>query len=276
MDILDFRFRPRQDPFYKGLLPKPAPEFEVYFRLYHVDIEKERRFQLLGIEDSLDEMKSFNVTKAVIFSGDSAGNETVAQVCRKYPDSFVGLAGARADRGVTPAVKDLRKAFEEYGFAGLNMSPYLTGVYATDARNFPLYSLCEEMGKCVVIHSSAHYNPGSALDLSDPMQIDKLAVQFPELKLVITHGGYGFGDLGPTIANRHKNVFIDYTAIHPAVLPPWTIKWMNTQLRDKIIFGTNYPCLTFDIIEEWKKVIKPQNQPLFFYENAARVLGLKK
>ena len=275
MEILDFRLRPRVEFFYKGLVPKPAPEFEAYFRLYKADeLLQQRRFRLLGFEDSIAEMKEFQVSKGVIFCGDAAGNQTVFETCSKYPDTYIGLAGARVDQGVTKAVKDLRKAFEEYHLAGWNSSPYLTGVYATDPRKYPIYALCEEMGKCAVIHSSAHFNPATPLDLADPMQIDRIAVHFPDLKLVITHGAVGFGDIGCTIANRHKNVYIDFTSIHPGILYPHVIKMINTQLRKKAIFGTNYPCLTYDICEEWKKVIKPENQPLFFYQNAARVLGL--
>lgn len=274
MKIMDFRMRPRIQAFYNGLLPKPAPEFEAYFRLYKTDITKERRFRLESVEATVEEMNEFGITKGVIFCGDASGNETVYKTCKAFPDRFVGLAGVRGDQGVTKAVKDLRKAFEEYGLAGINSSPYLTGVYATDPRNYPIYALCEEMGKCAVIHSSAHFNPGTPLDLSDPMQIDKLAVDFPDLKLVITHGAVGFGDLGYTIANRHKNVYLDLTSLHPGILPPHQIRVFNTQIKDKIMFGTNYPCLTFDIAEEWKKVIKPDVQPLFFYDNAARVLGL--
>jgi predicted TIM-barrel fold metal-dependent hydrolase len=112
------------------------------------------------------------------------------------------------------------------------------------------------------------------MEIGDPKHIDIVAGHFPGLKLVLGHGGVGFGLAGCMVADRHSNMFIDFTGIHPRYLPPEMIQMINSVFRNKAIFGTNFPCLSFDIVEEWKKVIKPENQPLFFYNNAARALGL--
>lgn len=274
MDVIDFRVRPRTAWYYKDLYPTPAPFFAPYFKLYGVDQTFRRMVPTDNPDEPVEDLKNAGISKGVIFAGDAAGNDIVYETCKKYPDAYIGLAGVRPEFGVQEAYQDLKKAYLEYNLRGLNMSPYLTGVYATDARNYPLFQLSEELNRCVVIHSSAHYNVQKPLDLSDPMQVDKLACDFPKLKLVITHGGIGFGDLGPTIANRHENVFLDLTSLHPGALPPMIMKLANTQLKRKIIFGTNYPCLDFDIVEVWKKYIKEDVQPLFFYKNAARALGI--
>lgn len=271
MKILDFRVRPRVEWFYRELVPDPIPAFKRYVTLYSA----EERLSLTGWDASIAEMRAAGVTQGVIFAGDAAGNEHVFEALAAHPETYVGLAGVRADLGVTQAVKALERAYATPGISGLNLSPFMTGVYATDARNYPLYALSEDRGKCVLIHASAHYNPGQPLDLGDPMQVDRLAVHFPHLKLVIAHGGYGFGDLGATIANRHDNVYIDWSGIHPRHLPPTTLGWINGPLAKKSLFGTNYPCLPYDIVEAWRERIKPANQPDFFYQNAARLLGLE-
>ena len=107
------------------------------------------------------------------------------------------------------------------------------------------------------------------------MQVDRLAIDFPGLNIIMSHGGLGFGDLGPTIAWRLPNVYIDYTTIHPRYLPAGLIGQLNSILKRKTIFGSGYPGMDYEIVEEWKKVIKPENQRLFFYENAAKLFGVE-
>lgn len=270
MNIFDFRVRPRTEWFYEGLYPEPIAEYKRYISLYHA----EPLISLTSFEESIAEMNAAGVTRGLIFAGNAEGNAIVAETCRKYPETYVGLAGARADHGVMKAVRDLEHAFGEYGLAGLNMSPYMTRVYPTDARNYPLYALCEKMGKCVVIHGSVHYNRESPIDFGNPKYIDQVAVDFHGLKLVMSHAGFGFGELGAMIANRHDNMYIDFTSLHPRSIPPTVLKMINGPLRHKAIFGTNFPCLPYSIVEKWKEVIREEVQPLFFYENAARVLGI--
>ncbi|MBZ0272359.1 amidohydrolase family protein [bacterium] len=270
MNILDFRVRPRVPYFYKDLVPVPNPAIARYISLY----KGEPRLGISSFEESIAEMKENGITQAVIFSGDAAGNTEVYDAVRKFPENYIGLAGARPDHGVMQAYRDLERAYTEMGLVGWNQSPFLTGVYASDRRNYPLYALSQEMGKCVVIHSSAHYNPNLPLDLGNPLEVDKVAVDFPDLRIVLTHGGVGFGDLGTTIANRHDNVWIDFTSLMPQWVPMHHLVLINGPLRHKAIFGTNWPCLHYNCAQEWKNVLKDKVQPLFFRENALRAMGL--
>lgn len=271
MEILDFRVRPRTEWYYKDLYPTPIPEFRRYVEIYHAH----HLISLKSFEDSIADMRAAGVTKGVIFSGDAAGNKLVADTCRQYPDAYVGLAGAKVDHGIRDCVESLRQAFDEFGLCGWNMGPYLTGVYAEDRRNYPGYALCEEKKKCVVIHSSVHYNPGKSIDFGDPKHIDQVAVDFPGLKLVMAHAGYGFGELGLMVANRHDNMFVDFTGLHPHHLPKQAIAMISGPLKRKAIFGTNFPCLDYPIVDEWMKLLKDDAKPYFFYKNAARALGLE-
>lgn len=272
MDLLDFRTRPRTAYFYKDIIPEPIPAYKAYFSVYRMD----DRMKLAPLEESVDEMRAAGITKGVIFPSDFDGCKEVYEVCKKYPDLFVGLAAVDIGKGVTKCKKDLVYAFKEFDMKGLTISPFVNGVYATDSRYFPLYSLAEEEGKLVQVHSSTHFNPDVPLDVGDPNHIDKVAVNFPTLKLVLGHAGIGFGSMGITVAQRHQNMFIDFTGLSPRHLPKDMIHGINTFLKRKAIFGTNYPSLPYGIAEEWKKVIKEEVQPYFFHKNAARALGLEE
>ncbi|MCB1154701.1 MAG: amidohydrolase [Deltaproteobacteria bacterium] len=272
MKVLDFRVRPRVPFYYQGLVPTPSKEIGRYIKVYHA----EPRMSFTSMEESITEMREKGVEKGVIFCGRPVDNEIVATTVRNYPDAYVGLAAARPDMGIRKAIDDLKKAFNEWGLAGLNHSPFLTGVPATDRNNYPIYALCEEMGKVAVIHSSVHYNPGTPLTMGDPLAVDQIAVDFPGLKIVLTHAGIGFGEIAFTVANRHDNVYLDFTAIRPMMMPKSALLMINGPLRKKCIWGTNYPCLDYTALEEWKPVVQPHVAPDFFYNNAARALGIEE
>lgn len=272
MEIIDFRTRPRTAYYYRQIHPKPIPEVELYFKVYHM----EGQMGLTSLEESVAEMQAAGISKGVVFSGDFEHCKQVYEDCKKFPDTLIPMTEIDISQGVLKSKRELEYAFKEYDFKGMTLSPFISGVYPTDSRLFPLYALCEEMGKPVHVHSSTHFNPKQPLDISDPMQIDRLAVHFPELNWVIGHAGMGFGLTGIVIAQRLPNVYIDFTGLRPRYLPKEMLHAINTFLAKKAIYGSNYPSLPHDIAEEWKEVVRENVQPYFFGKNASRILGLDK
>ncbi len=272
MDIIDFRTRPRTAFFYRNILPEPIPAFKRYFSHYHIDT----RLTLAPLSESVKEMQSAGVSRGVIFPGSYEGVGEVLDVINEFPDTYIGMAEIDISKGVTKGVRDLERCYKEHGFKGMTLSPFLTGIYPTDPKYYPLYYLSEKMGKPVQIHSSTHFNPETPLDIGNPNHLDRIAMDFPDLKLVMGHAGIGFGSIGLTVANRHPNIYIDFTGLSPKYLPKEMVHAMNTYLKKRVIFGTNYPSLPYDVVEDWKDVIREENQEYFFYKNAARILDLEE
>ncbi len=270
MQIIDFRARPRTRYFLKDLIPEPIEAFRPYFSIYHM----ESRLNPESLESTVTEMGAAGVKQSVILADGLDGCRHVADACNQFPGTFFGLVSIDIRKGISRSVDDLNVAFADFGMLGLTLSPFINGVNPTDPRNYPLYSLAEKLGKVVQIHASVHFNTRLPVDIGDPKQIDQLAVDFPNLRLVLGHAGNGFGNMGLTVAQRHPNVFIDFTSLHPKYLAPEMIHSANTTLRNKAIFGTNYPCLPYSIAQEWKKAIRKENHSLFFYENAMKALGI--
>ena len=271
LPVIDFRVRPRTEYFYRNLVPDVIPAFRAYVKMFHI----EPRLKVGPLEESVAEMTAGDVTHGVIFSGNAKGNLEVFEACRRFPDCYFGLAGIDITEGVTQGMLDLEKAYDELGLSGLGLSPFMTGIRADDPRYFPLYALSEKAGRMVQIHSAAHFNPAVPLEVAAPGPIDRLAIEFPKLRLVISHAGFGFGDLGLSIALRHRNVFADFSGLHPKNLPSGWLARINGPLRSKAIFGTNYPCLSFDVVDAWRAVLRPEVQDQFFYLNAVKALGVE-
>lgn len=272
LEILDFRLRLRTPETLKAWAPNPIPGFRRYVELYKM----KPRLTFQAIEETIEEMREAGITKGVVCGSDGGENEIIHKICKDYPDYFIGIAGARPDRDVMQAYRDLKRAFEEYDLKGLSLGPYLMGIAADHHRNYPLYALCCDLKKVVIIHSSSHYNVHTPLELGNPICFDRVAVDFPDLRMVMSHAGVGFGVTALVIAQRHPNVYLEFSALYPKYIEQPFIRALNSYLKDKGIFGTDYPLVPFSLVDEWKAVIKESNWSKFFCQNGLKALGMEK
>jgi hypothetical protein len=269
LEVIDFRIRLRTPEALKAWVPKPIPQFEQYIEFYKMH----PRLTYQTPEETIEEMKKAGIAKAVLCSGSAEGNKFVLKMCKDYSDVFFGIAGAKLEKGVMNAYKELKKSLKEgllgFNFGGLLQNPPMA---IDDSKLYPLYALCSDYDACVIIHSSLHYYTGAKLYLNHPFRIDNVAVDFPDLRIVMSHAGNGFGDLPLVLAHRHPNVYLEVSALRPKHLLQSYITAMNKYLRHKFIFGSDYPLLPFAIIEEWKKCVKEENHEKFFHQNAMNAL----
>lgn len=270
MDIIDFRIRLRTPEALKAWVPKTIPQFERYIEFYRM----KPRLTYQTPEETIEEMKNAGITKAVLCSGSVEGNKLVAGIASSYPQ-FIPIAGTKLDDGIMNAYKVLKKALKSTVFLGFNFGGLLqTPPLAIDDKKlYPLYALCVDSEVCAIVHSSLHYYTGAKLRLNSPFRVDNVACDFPNLRLVMSHAGNGFETMPLVLAHRHPNVYLEVSALKPKHLPEHYIKAMNKYLKDKFIFGSDYPLLPFTIVDEWKQYVEKENQEKFFYKNAVKVLG---
>ncbi|UCE95409.1 MAG: amidohydrolase family protein [Candidatus Bathyarchaeota archaeon] len=272
--MIDFRVRLRTSEALEAWVPKPIPQFERYIDFYKM----KPRLTYQTPEETIGEMKAAGIAKAVLCSGSKKGNRFVSKMCEKYGNFFIGIAGARLENGIMNAYRELKKMlkahFLGFNFGGLLQNPPMA---IDDKKLYPLYSLCVDYGVCAIIHSSLHYYSGARLYLNHPFRIDNVAVDFPDLRIVMSHAGNGFGDLPLVLAQRHPNVFLEVSALRPKHLSQSYVTAMNKYLSQKFIFGSDYPLLPFTIVDEWKQCVNQENHRRFFQNNAMVALhGRKK
>jgi predicted TIM-barrel fold metal-dependent hydrolase len=267
--MIDFRVRLRTPEALKAWVPKPIPQFEKYVEFYKM----KPRLTYQTPKETIDEMKKAGITKAVLCSGSAEGNQFISEMCKNHSDVFLGIAGAKLDKGILNAYRELKTSFKGgllgFNFGGLLQSPPMA---IDDRKLYPLYALCSDHDACVIVHSSLHYYSGAKLHLNHPFRIDNVAVDFPHLRIVMSHAGNGFGDLPLVLAHRHENVYLEVSALRPKHLPQTYIDAMNKYLRHKFIFGSDYPLLPFTIVNEWKQYINQDNYQDFFHDNATNAL----
>ena len=117
---------------------------------------------------------------------------------------------------------------------------------------------------------------GLRLKYSNPMCLDDVAADFPSLQIVLAHPSFPWQDEAISICLHKDNVWIDLSGWSPKYFPPQLVQYANTQLRHKVLFGSDFPLIT---PERWladfeQASFKDEVRPLVLKENAVRLLGL--
>jgi uncharacterized protein len=270
MNVIDFRVRLRTPQMLKPWNPdNPAPHFEQYIQFYKMH----SRLSALSLEDFIEMMHQKGVGKSVVCGGSIEDNDHLIDIKKSGRDNcFYFIAGVNPQYGIRRNLLEVEKCHQQ-GFLGVNISPYIWGIEANSKLLYPVYAYCESNNLIAIIHASLHYNRYQSMWLGDPKYVDEIAIDFPNLKIVVSHAGNGFGILGLAVAQKHPNIFLEFSALWPKYLPETTLKAVNSYLKNRCLFGTDYPLVDFDTaIESWDKALKPQVKKLFFEENAKSCL----
>ena len=118
---------------------------------------------------------------------------------------------------------------------------------------------------------------GVRLKLSNPMLLDDVAADFPDLTIIMAHPSFPWQDEALAVATHKPNVYIDLSGWSPKYFPPQLVRYANSLLQDKVLFGSDYPLITPDRwLSDFEKLeIKPQVRPKILKDNAVRVLKLE-
>lgn len=164
-------------------------------------------------------------------------NEEVAEVLTKYPHRFVGLAGYNPFR-INESLKDIEKAVKEYGFKGVYVHIYGFDIPLDDRKMYPLYAKCMELDVPVAIQVG-YVLEAMPSEHGRPIYLDKIALDFPKLKLIGSHTGYPWCEELISICVKFDNVYFGVDAHMPKYLDPSVVRYINTRGQDKVIWGTN-------------------------------------
>jgi predicted TIM-barrel fold metal-dependent hydrolase len=153
-----------------------------------------------------------------------------------------------------------------------------------DPMAYPLYEVIAEAKLPALFHSGqtgvGAGTPGGGgirLRYGTPMLVDDVAVDFPQMPIILAHPSFPWQEEALSVATHKPNVYIDLSGWSPKYFPPILVQYTNTLLKEKILFGSDYPVFSPERwVEEFEKLpIKPEVRPLVMKENAARLLQLK-
>jgi uncharacterized protein len=264
MKIIDARVRLRTEQLLKIWT---SEQNNPYVHLYKM----KSRLSAMPVEEMIEFAAGNDIERMMAYGITTEDNEEIINLAAKF-EEIIPIAGVNIEKGIRYALRDIKNYFDR-GFAAIFLSPFNLKYCLGDRLLYPLYGLCELLQKPIIVHGSIHFWRGAYMWNGQPQHIDEIAVDFPELKIIVSHGGNGFGPPILSVAQRHPNVYLEYSALNPAYMAPEFLYAANTYLKDKCIFGTDYPLVDFYVaITRWKKVLRDSVQELFFRQNVLDAL----
>jgi predicted TIM-barrel fold metal-dependent hydrolase len=225
----------------------------------------------------------------VVFSVDErltgrpqVSNDEVAAFASENSDFVMAFASVDPMRG-PEAVKEARRLIASGGIRGFKLHPPLQQFHANDKAAYPFYEVVAE-AKLPVIFHTGHSGIGTGmpggggvrLKYGHPMDIDDVAVDFPDMPIIMAHPSFPWQDEAISVCLHKPQVYIDLSGWSPKYFSPILIQYANTLLKKKMLFGSDYPLITPD---RWMTdfaaiAIRDEVRPLILRENAARLFSL--
>jgi len=281
MKVIDIRIKvPIRDTQADPSVLTP-PEYSRYGEIYRNDGAANAT-----LDELLAEKRRCGVGGSVLQAEHEHGepaqwNDRVAELLALHPDEFICGWGLVNPTTNMAAVREAERCYHELGLRGVIFEPGFLDISPTDARCYPVYAKCVELGIPVGLHSGVNFSSHGPLVHERPILIDQVACHFPELMIVAHHGGWPWPHEMAAVAWKHRNVYLEFGAISPKYMGPqagggWgdMVHLMDTVLREKILFGTDWPMLRYDrALEEVQSLeLREESLQAYLHGNAERLL----
>lgn len=240
----------------------------------------ERYEEMIDPEKFAAYLKSHQIERAVILPEISplvtgvVSNEYVFTFCQGQ-DTFLPFCT------INPTlVNNLAREFEkhiEQGAKGIKLYPSYNHFYPNESKMYPVYSLAEEHALPVLVHTGSSVFKGSKIKYADPVHLDDVAADFPELTILMAHSGRGLWyEKAFFLSRLHQKLYLEISG-----LPPKNLLHYFPDLEkniDKCVYGSDWPGIkTIDSnIQAIKELpLAKTSVRKILYENAARILGIE-
>jgi len=194
-----------------------------------------------GLEDLLQRN---GISHAVILAEDSplttgvVTNEFVHEFC-KGRERFIPFASINPTTTRKPG-DVLEACVKDMGFKGLKLYPPYQHFYPNDPVIYPLYERAVELRIPIMFHTGSSIYRNSKMKYGDPLHLDEVAADFPDLTIVMAHSGRGFWyDRAYFLSRIHRNVFMEISGLPPKKLLDYFPELERN--ADKVIFGSDWP-----------------------------------
>ncbi|WP_341940308.1 amidohydrolase family protein [Microbacterium sp. LWH10-1.2] len=250
-------------------------------------------FSTEGPRPDLDSVASYyrdHRMAAVVFTVDATtqlghrglASEEIAEGAARNNDVLIPFGSVDPRLGIE-AVDRARRLIDEHGVRGFKFHPTVQGFDPSNTTNYALYGVLQDAGVVALFHTGQTGigaglpgGRGLRLGLSNPILLDPVAADFPDLQIVMAHPSVPWQDEALSVATHKHNTWIDLSGWSPKYFPENLVRHANTLLRSRVLFGSDFPLLT---PERWmrdvdKTSLRSEVMPGILKDNAARLLGL--
>ncbi len=171
-------------------------------------------------------------------------NDFVAAQVKRAPERLVFFASI--DPAQPGFEQELERCHQDWQCRGVKLAPIYQGVHPLDPRYRHIYAYCEKHGLPVLIHMATTFSSGTPLEFARPAHMDQVAIDFPELKIVLAHLGHPWEGETIAVIRRNANVYADLSALY---YRPWQFYnsmrlLVEYHTESKVLFGSDFPFTT--------------------------------
>ena len=258
--IIDFRVRVPQ-----GLYP-PIEVSDNYLSQYNAVLNTGEKYaKAQSIEDLLTSMDENGVDHAIMHAENEQGdmadalNGIVADIVQQYPQRFTGVGTVSLlDLSIKKALRQIDECVEK-GFIGLSIEPAFFGLHINEKKLYPVYAKAQENNLLVALHTGINYTTHRPMAGENPILLDEIACDFPDLTLIASHGGWPWVNEMVAVARKHPQVYIEFGGLAPKYVSAqgsgWEVmhRFMNSVLQDQILYGSDWPTMDHKrTLMEWR------------------------
>ena len=209
-------------------------------------------------------------------------NDEIADAARDNADIMIAFASIDPHKGRLGA-REAEELIKGGIVKGFKFHPTCQGFYPNDRMAYQLYEVIAHHKLPAIFHTGhsgigtgMRGGGGMRLKYSQPIHIDDVAVDFPDMTIVLAHPSWPWTDEALSMALHKPNIYIDLSGWMPKYFPPQIVQYANGQLRSKMLFGSDFPLIAPERwLAQFTEVgFKPEVHDLILKKNAMRVLGL--
>jgi len=210
-------------------------------------------------------------------------NEYVAAMRDAHPDTMIQAWAAVDPHKGDEAIRQADTAIRELGMLGFHFHPIMGHFSVDDRALYPLWEAIDALGVPIMVDvgttgmgAGMPGGSGTRIRYAHPAAIDALAADFPQLTIVMAHPGWPWVEETIAVALHKGNVFWELSGWAPKYFPESVKRDVRGRLRDKVMFGSDYPSLPYErVLREWGELgYSDEVLEQVFHGNAERTLGL--
>lgn len=255
---------------------KGPAEREALAALMHRPAEILARMDRAGVE----RIAMINYVAPELMGFTAAVNDFAVRIARHAPDRLIPFGGVHPRHVADPGAEIER--LRELGIRGLKVHPphqeYAANAYLSDLPGLAaVYERAQALRMPVMVHTGTSVFPGARNRFADPMPCDDVAVDFPDLTLILAHAGRPLHmETCFFLARRHPNVHLDVSGIPPKRLLHYLPRL--PEIAEKVLWGTDWPSpgvsdLGENIADFLALPLSPDVQRKVLRDNAYKIFG---
>ena len=192
------------------------------------------------------------VDKAIVFGGKAkhsglwVDDQSVADYVNAHPETLIGFLAL--DPTQDGWQQELEFGHQTLGLRGIKLMPMYAAFQPDDSRLDPLWTYATQHSLPVLLHTGTTFVSQAPLDCTLPRHLDRVAMRFPEVRIIMAHLGHPYEGECVAVIRKHPNVYADISALHyrPFQLYHSLMLVQEYGVWHKLLFGSDYPFTTVD------------------------------